>query len=134
MVDFFNNLFEGGHNVFINAEPNESRRKTLEFLQRNLSSTTHLVLDEFHIQVIARTIEKCIHEPFGKVKDVAAGPGGFMGAKCLVDEYKKDPMVHCLLKKRSKEDCARDIPGWLLDRYNRRVQNAIEGPNEKTKM
>ena len=57
-----------------------------------------------------------------------------MGAKCLVDEYKEDPMVHYSLKKQSKEDCARDIPGWLLNRYNKRVQNAIEGPNKKTKM
>ena len=48
---------------------------------------------EFQVQVSMRTIETCIHDPFGDVNVVPSGHGGVCGARCFVGEYSKSKDV-----------------------------------------
>lgn len=66
------------------------RQKGAEHLRNALNALAgngSPVFTWFHVQVIMRTIEMCLHEPFGEVTKVHGGPGSEGGAKCFVKQW-----------------------------------------------
>ncbi len=110
-------------------------------LKGRINDICQVDLSEFQVQTIFRTIECCINEPFGPVDEVPTGPGGELGAKCLLKCYKDSPFSkeenpNVGTKTRPakmKENLAdrKKIPFWLVHEFNQRVKGIMDSQNEK---
>lgn len=116
-----------------------SRPNVGKSLMRSLNQLGVVKFNSFHIQIIMRTIECCIHEPFGEVISVEGGPGSDDGARCLLHTYKED--VKSFHKRKCQDNCIEDVsslnldyltillPGWIVEQFNARARKVFS-PNE----
>lgn len=102
----------------------DEREKILERIKSGLLECG-LECEDFQMQVIARTIEVCLHEPFGPVRVVHGGSGGTIAANCFIDEFKKeDPS-----QGTTDKDARKVIFGWLIGKYNDRARGIMIAAN-----
>lgn len=141
-LGFLNNLRSaGGEKLFKTAVQRPTRSEAISWLQGGLTDIGRVDLTEFQVQVLMRTIECCIHEPFGVVDYVPTGVGGDMGAKCLLRSFGKAQFpsdVNIGTKNRPakmKADLTdkEKIPFWLVHEFNKRVKSILNGDNEEKK-
>jgi hypothetical protein len=80
---------------------------------------------EFKCQVLMRTIEMCIHQPFGNVRRVPTAWGGQHGAGCLVRslEMAEGSAVQSLKLKEKKAK----VPEWIVAYLNARTERILMG-------
>ena len=119
----------------------ETRYSKLLRLKEDIGTICQLDLSEFQVQVLFRTIECCINEPFGPVDFVPTGPGGEMGAKCLLKCYRdspfskeEDPNVGTKTRPAKMKAGLKEIqkiPFWLVREFNQRVGGIMKSKNEK---
>ena len=119
------------HNSFL------SRANVAKSLKRSFNKTSDVELNDFHIQVLMRTIECCIHEPFGEVFTVTGGPGSDDGAKALILTHKNDLKAYYRRMKHTNANCIEDLiylkqdylaallPGWLVEQFNARAGKVL---------
>lgn len=128
-----------GEDLFREAMRSGSRSKALETISKNVNKLSNANMSKFRVQVVMRTIETCIHEPFGEVVDyVPTGHGGAQGAKCLYRCYDKRSEENVGTKsspvKMNKGlSLKRKIPFWIVWEFNRRVKLIMGGSNKKKK-
>ena len=85
-VQFLRGLEAQVGNIFRAAVSGPTTRAEVAAILR--SSLGRLVeLKEFHVQVLMRTIEMCLHEPFGAVDVVAPGHGSSDAAQQFVEQW-----------------------------------------------
>ena len=70
-----------------------SRKGVVCHLMKYLNEDDGPRFSKFQVQVFMRTIETCIHDPFGDVNVVPIGHGGLSGTRCFVGEYDKSKYV-----------------------------------------
>jgi hypothetical protein len=126
-----------GKEIFMTAARSKaSRSSRMDGLRRKINDCCSVSLTAFQVQVIFRTIECCINEPFGQIDYVPTGPGGLMGERCLVNDFTKmggpfrdSPPQHM------KADLAttHQIPFWLLSEFNRRVEGVMDSNDKEAK-
>ena len=104
-----------------------TRTGVVEYLLRHLNREDGPKLNSFHMQVIMRTIEACIHDPFGVVKVVPSGSGGLSAARCYVEQYDQHNIDDCGKSQKTKCEL---IPGWLVHWYNNDVQARLSSRND----
>lgn len=101
------------------------REQILERIKSGLFSDCGLKCEDFQMQVIARTIEVCLHEPFGPVRVVHGGSGGTIAANCFIDEFKQeDPS-----QRTTDKDAQKVIFDWLIGKYSDRARGMTVGAN-----
>ena len=92
------------------------RTKIMTELANNFSKDSGVQFNEFSVQVLARCIECCIHEPFGDVISVHSGPGATEGGACFANAIKET--------KRNLTP-----PEWLVWKMNDRARQIIQEGN-----
>jgi len=128
---FLGHLKAKGKDIFKEAVSKKSREESLSHLKSELLSQCELQCSDFQIQVIARTIELCIHEPFGPVTTVASGFGGTSAMTHFLQEYKNEHPKSTA--GMTKENILKLIPAWLVEKINNRTKGIMEGCNESSK-
>ena len=121
MIRVIQQISEAGQDIFskaIQGHP-DNRPEIVKTLLAYLNEQLSLNLGEFQIQLLLRTIESCIHEPFGNVCKVPGGFGSKDGAAHFLYCWDSDSPV--------KVD---EVPGLLLDFINKRAKEALAGENQ----
>ena len=130
--EFLTNLKRSGKQIFVDAVKFNidglgkgdrcSIITTLTNGLRHCSDNVEIAFTEFHMQVIARTIEVCLHTPFGNVTSVATGPGGRSGSMCFVQLFK-----HCTNQQHlTATKAVALIPQWIVTTYNNKVRSILK--------
>lgn len=128
-----------GQDLFREAVQCGSRSEALRTIAKRVNKLCSATMSKFRVQVIMRTIESCIHEPFGEVVDhVPTGHGGAQGAKCLYRCYDERAEENVGTKSKPVKmnpglSLKRKIPFWLVWEFNRRVKLILEGSDKKKK-
>lgn len=87
-IEFLDWLALNGKNAIrhaISKSDSLDREKVMTDMARIFTKESHIRFNEFSIQILARCIECCIHEPFGEVKSVPSGYGGKEASACFAD-------------------------------------------------
>ena len=125
-INFINSLCKHGQEIFLQARKQcrRSREEAHKYLWQKLGECNVLPnLNEFQVQVIMRTIEMCILEPFGQVEKVPLG----YGSREAADFIKK---------VMGEEDFGshEELPMYIVQRINERAENIMnDRPNNTTK-
>ena len=122
-IDFVSMLKDKGTQIFKSAlvmsNVAPSRQQISSHLSKHLTFANGAKLSPFQVQVIMRTIESCIHDPFGVVDVVQSGPGGKQGASCLILDFDKSVKSGDVTSSvMSKLDKCKAIPNWIVQCYN----------------
>ena len=92
-IELVSGLERSGGNIFVRAVEEArvgGRNAAVKALLADLNELLdgdEVVLSEFHVQVIMRTIEMCLHEPFGPVTAVPMGSGSKGAAMCFRETW-----------------------------------------------
>ena len=127
-----------------------SRAQVARTLYMALNKISDVQFNHFHVQVMMRTIECCIHEPFGEVITVTGGKQGSEDAASALLRSHKSDLVAYHIRRFSANKCQilvddnnsiEDVsyppkanhmikltPGWLVEQFNARAQ-AVLDPN-----
>lgn len=90
---------------------NNKRPEIVKLVMKGFKEHTSKTLSDFHVHVILRTIEACIHEPFGDPESVILGYGGKDGAECFESEF------NCK---------AEQVPQKIVEYFNKRARMALQ--------
>ena len=114
---FINLLMEKGFDIFASAAKLEDRGKAVNCVLQRFESDLLLALTPFQGSVVMRSIETCIHDPFGPPhKNIVLGYGSKIGAKCLTSVLKCD---------------AQEVPSYIVERLNGIAKVAKEEKDER---
>lgn len=114
MSEFIRVTSDKGMKIFQNAVrfSRGNRSNVVSMIEMSLNQVLGNRLNTFLIQLMMRTIESCIHEPFGRVEKVPGGYGSICGAR------------HFLTHFSSTTD---QVPKMLLTYINKRAHDALLG-------
>ena len=94
----------------------KARRETaVVSIQQQFSKVCRINFESFQIQAIMRTIEICIHEPFGPVLNIpqtSRGHGSKVAAQCLCQAFHSTPD---------------ELPGKIVQVMNDNAKKAFDG-------
>ena len=130
-ISFISMIKERGMGIFQAAakisQSEHTRQDISDHLIKHLSSDRNdAKLSPFQVQVLMRTIEACIHDPFGAVDVVQSGPGGKQGALCLIIDFDKAVASGVIISSAiSKLDKCKEIPNWIVQCYNTWANKAL---------
>ena len=106
------------------VENNSQERQHVEVIVwKKLNEICDGILTQFHVQVIMRTIEMCIHEPFGQPRFVQGGWGSKDSYQCLKGSWDGEGRI-------AENVGEHDLPGKIVAHFNFRAKNALIGKSE----
>lgn len=89
----------------------KERPEIVILVRKGFERHTNIALSDFHVHVIMRTVEACLHEPFGAPESVILGYGSKDGGECFESEF----------------DCkAEQVPQKIVEHINRRAKMALQ--------
>jgi len=124
-ISFLTLIQERGKDIFkegAHKSIDGSREDSISHITKSLSLNDGGTLSSFLVQVIMRTIETCIHEPFGDVNVVPSGPGGTIGACCLIADLAKSEVTmdnNAWRNSSSVPDKCKLVPSLIVKWYNK---------------
>ena len=101
------------------------RETFAQLFRKHLNSMGNVNLSDFQIQTMLRTIEMCIHEPFGMPKLVAGGAGSDDAAECFQKSWDGGGVNHAHLS-------ISEVPQQIVEHFNYRVKKAYAGELPRT--
>ncbi|KAL9183014.1 LOW QUALITY PROTEIN: hypothetical protein ACHAXT_004801 [Thalassiosira profunda] len=144
-IELVSGLERSGGNIFVRAVEEArvgGRNAAVKALLADLNELLdgdEVVLSEFHVQVIMRTIEMCLHEPFGPVTAVPMGSGSKGAAMCFRETWNG----HATTSARTEEFhlvtevdavvASSSMPARIVVHLNEWVRKALKGREDATR-
>ena len=127
-ISFMRSFLQNGRKIFQDATEKASsccedlsRDKVAKAMRQAFNRFCQVSFTKFQIQVIMRTIELCIHEPFGPVLNIpynSRGHGGKVGSDRL-----------CISAYKNAAD-KETLPGYIVTMMNTMAVDALFGDDE----
>ena len=134
-IAFVSLLQKDGKEIFKEAaykSKDDSRDSLIDHFIQKLGLQNDRKLSRFQVQVILRTIETCIHEPFGNVINVPSGPGGTTGACCLIADVENSSLGRQDITWRKQTTVwgkCQVIPWMIVKWYNKWAEESLNNSN-----